>query len=191
MNEININTKFNIKKLFLVGFMATGKTTIGRRLSSKLHLPFYDSDKEIEMHLKCSINEYFKSHGESKFREIEEKIIIDKINSNQNAGFIMSLGGGSFLSNNIRLLIKSVGISIWLNGDIDIVYNRIIKSKNERPLALIYNKKKKLEKLLKERVFYYEKADIKVDIIKTSKDTMADIILKKLNNHLSLNNDQN
>ena len=56
--------------------MATGKTTIGKRLSSKLNLPFFDSDKEIELALGCSINEYFKTNGESKFRVIEEKIII-------------------------------------------------------------------------------------------------------------------
>ena len=186
MNEINLYTSLKAKKLFLVGFMATGKTTIGKRLSYKLNLPFYDSDKEIELTLGCKINEYFKNYGESKFRIIEEKAIIGKIKNNQNTGFIMSLGGGAYLNKNIRLLIGSVGISIWLNGDIDIIYNRIIKSKNERPLTLTYNTKEKLEKLLKDRVFYYKKADIEVNIIKTSKDAMTDIILKKINNHLSL-----
>ena len=75
MNEINLNTSFKAKKLFLVGFMATGKTTIGKRLSSKFNLPFYDSDKEIELTLGSPINEYFKNYGESKFRIIEEKVI--------------------------------------------------------------------------------------------------------------------
>ena len=60
MNEINLYKKSTVKKLFLVGFMATGKTTIGKRLSSKLNLPFFDSDKEIELALGCSINEYFR-----------------------------------------------------------------------------------------------------------------------------------
>ena len=61
-------------KLFLVGFMATGKTTIGKRLSSKLNLPFFDSDKEIELNLGCSIKEYFNIHGEDEFRMIEKKM---------------------------------------------------------------------------------------------------------------------
>ena len=60
MNEISSYKKSTTMKLFLVGFMATGKTTIGKRLSSKLNLPFFDSDKEIELALGCSINEYFK-----------------------------------------------------------------------------------------------------------------------------------
>ena len=70
MNEINLHPKLKARKIFLVGFMATGKTTIGKKLSSRLNYPFFDSDKE--MVLGCSINEYFRTHGEAKFREVEE-----------------------------------------------------------------------------------------------------------------------
>ena len=98
MNEINLYKKLKARKLFLVGFMATGKTTIGKRLSSKLNLPFYDSDREIELRLGCSINEYFKTNGENKFRTIEEKVIIEKIQNNKDNDFIMSLGGGASTS---------------------------------------------------------------------------------------------
>ena len=191
MNEINLNKKLKINKFFLVGFMATGKTTIGKRLSSKLSLPFFDSDKEIELALGCSINEYFTINGESKFRILEERIIIDKIKNNEDKGFIMSLGGGAYLNNNIRILIDSIGLSIWLNASIDIIYNRLTKSKNERPLILTYNTKEKLEKLLKDRVLYYNKAKIIVNVMKTSKDSMTDIILKKINEYLTLKNDEN
>ena len=79
MNEINLNKKLKVNKFFLVGFMATGKTTIGKRLSSKLSLPFFDSDKEIELALGCSINEYFTINGETKFRILEERIIVEKV----------------------------------------------------------------------------------------------------------------
>ena len=72
--------------------MATGKTTIGKRLSSKLNLPFFDSDKEIELASGCSINEYFRTHGETKFRAIEEKTIIEKI---KNSG-LRGRGGAGF-----------------------------------------------------------------------------------------------
>ena len=191
MNEINLNKKLKINKFFLVGFMATGKTTIGKRLSSKLSLPFFDSDKEIELALGCSINEYFTINGESKFRILEERIIIDKVKDNEDKGFIMSLGGGAYLNNNIRILIDSIGLSIWLNASIDIIYNRLTKSKNERPLILTYNTKEKLEKLLKDRVLYYNKAKIIVNVMKTSKDSMTDIILKKINEYLTLKNDEN
>ena len=168
--------------------MATGKTTIGKRLSSKLNLPFFDSDKEIELALGCPINEYFKKNGESKFREIEEKIIIEKIKNNKDSNFIMSLGGGAYLNHNIRELINFVGISIWLNSDIDIVYNRLKKSQNVRPLMITFNTKDKLENLLKERMLYYQKANIKVNIINTRKDNMSNIILNKIVEYISIKN---
>ena len=185
MNEINLNKIFKTKKLFLVGFMATGKTTIGKRLASMLYLPFFDSDKEIEVALGCSINEYFKNYGENKFRLIEESIIINKIKDNKNKGFVMSLGGGAYLNKNIRQLISSVGISIWLNGNIDIIYNRLKKSKYERPLTLTYNTKEKLEKLLKDRMLYYQKANVIVNLKITSKEKMTAIIIKKINEYVN------
>ena len=191
MNEINLNKKLKARKFFLVGFMATGKTTVGKKLSSKLNIPFFDSDKEIELALGYSINKYFRTHGETKFRVIEEKTIIDKIKNNKDKDFIMSLGGGAYLNHNIRKLINFVGISIWLNGNIDIIYNRLKKSKNERPLMLTFNTKEKLEKLLKERMLYYQRADIKVNIINTSKDNMCNILLKQINEYISIKNDEN
>ena len=186
MNEKNLHTELKTRKFFLIGFMATGKTTIGKRLSSRLNLPFFDSDKEVEFTLGCSINDYFSVYGESKFRVIEEKTIIEKIKSNKDNDFIMSLGGGAYLNQNIRKLINCVGISICLNGNIDIIYNRLKKSKNQRPLTSIFNTKEKLEQLLKERMLYYQRADIQVNIINTSKDNMTNIILNKINEYISI-----
>lgn len=191
MNEISLYKKSTARKFFLVGFMATGKTTVGKKLSSKLNIPFFDSDREIELILGCSINEYFRTHGETKFREIEKKTIIEKIKNNNDKSFIMSLGGGAYLNHSIRKLINFVGISIWLNGNIDIIYNRLKKSKNERPLIVNFNTKEKLEKLLNERMFYYQNADIKVNIKNTSKDNMADILLKQINEYINVKNDEN
>jgi len=188
LNEISLNKKSIFGKLFLVGFMATGKTTIGKRLSSKLNLPFFDSDKEIELAVGCSIDKYFKTNGEEKFRAIEEKIIIEKIKKNKDNNFIMSLGGGAYLNHNIRELISLVGISVWLNSNIDIVYRRLQKSKHVRPLMVSFNTKEKLEKLLKERVLYYQRANIKVNIINTSKDKMSNIILNKIEEYISIKN---
>ena len=191
MNEINLYKKLKSRKLFLIGFMATGKTTIGKRLSSKLNLPFFDSDKEIELALGCSINEYFRLNEEKKFRAIEEKVIIEKVKNNKENNFIMSLGGGAYLNNDLRQMINYVGISIWLNASIDIIYQRLKKSKNERPLLVTFNTKEKLEKLLNERTFYYKKADIKVNVINTSKDQMSNIILNQIEKYISIKDDKN
>ena len=91
MNEISLYKKLKARKFFLVGFMATGKTTIGKRLSSKLNLPFFDSDREIELALGCSIAEYFRIHGETKFRVVEEKIIIEDLGARISNEELLSL----------------------------------------------------------------------------------------------------
>ena len=75
---------------------------------------------------------------------------------------------------------------ICLNGSIDIIYNRLKKSKNERPLMLTLNTKEKLENLLKGRMHYYQRADIMVNIINTSKDKMSDIILNQIEEYISI-----
>ena len=124
MNEINLYKKTKSKKTIFSSFYGYWKTTIGRILSSKPNLPFFDSDKEIELSLGCSIKEYFDIHGEDEFRLIE-KIIIDKINNYKNNDFIMSLGGGAYLNNDVRQIINYIGTSIWLNASIDIIYKRL------------------------------------------------------------------
>ena len=189
MNEIYLNKLLQKKKLFLVGFMATGKTTIGKRLSTKLKVPFLDIDKEIESYLNLSINDIFKTYGENEFRKTEEKVIIDKVITSHDNGFVMSLGGGAFINKNIRKLVNSVGISIWLDAKIDIIYTRIKNSKNERPLTSKFDSKEKLEQLLNTRLTYYQKANVQVKILNTSKENTANIILKKIYQHVTSNND--
>jgi shikimate kinase len=171
--------------------MATGKTTIGKRLSAKLRVPFLDIDKEVESYLNLSINDIFKTYGENEFRKTEEKVIVDKVITSHDNGFVMSLGGGAFINENIRKLVNSVGISIWLDAKIDIINARIKNSKNERPLTLKFNTKEKLEDLLNARLSYYQKANIKVKVLNTSKENMTKIILEKIIHHIASNNDKN
>ena len=125
MIEISLYKKLTARKLFLVGFMATGKTTIGKRLSSKLNLPFFDSDREIELALGCSISEYFNTYGETKFRVIEEKIIIEKIKNNKDNDFIMSLGGGAYLNYNIRKSQKYMYPEVDENVYVNYINNNV------------------------------------------------------------------
>lgn len=187
MNERNLNSLLIEKKIFLIGFMATGKTTIGKRLSNKLSLPFYDSDKIIEDLLNMSVTNIFNNLGEKKFRASEEKIILDHIYNNKPKGYIMSLGGGSFLNLNIRNAVKLNGISIWLDANIEVIYDRINKSKNERPLLKNSNKEQINYMLLKRSEFYKE-ADLKVNILNTTKENMTRIIEKKILTYLNLKN---
>ena len=182
----NLDNLLNDKKVFLVGFMAAGKTTMGKKIARRLAVPFFDSDKEIEHKFNMNINNIFEKYGESQFRKIEEKLILEYINSSKYNNFIMSLGGGAFINETIRTAINKNGLSIWLNTDIEIINSRIKSTKNIRPLLKKFDTIEKLESLMAERSVYYSKADIKIDIIKTSKEKMTNFILKKISNYYSI-----
>ena len=182
----NLDSLFNDKKIFLVGFMAAGKTTVGKKIAKKLAIPFFDSDKEIESKFNMSIDNIFEKYGESQFRKIEEKLILEYVNSSKYNNFIMSLGGGAFINENIRVAINKNGLSIWLNTDIEIIISRIKNTKNIRPLLKKFDTVDKLENLMTKRNIYYSKADIKINTIKTSKEKMTNFILKKISNYYSV-----
>lgn len=182
----NLDNLLNNKKVFLVGFMAAGKTTIGKKIANKLAVPFFDSDKEIENKFKMDINSIFDEYGESQFRKIEEKLILKYVNSSKYNNFIMSLGGGAFINETIRMAINKNGLSIWLNTDIETINSRIQSTKNIRPLLKKFDTIEKLQNLMTERNIYYSEANIKIDIIKTSKEKMTNFILKKISNYYSI-----
>ena len=186
MNHNNLNNLLNDKKVFLVGFMAAGKTTVGKNIAKKLALPFFDSDKEIEHKFSMNINDIFEKYGESEFRKIEENLILEYIYSTKYYSFIMSLGGGAFINENIRGAINQNGLSIWLNTNIEMINLRVKNTKNIRPLLKKFDTIEKLEILMTERNIYYSKADIKVDTIKTSKEKMTNLILNKISNYYSI-----
>ena len=117
-----------LKKISLIGMMATGKTTLGKVLSKKLNLGFIDTDSEIEKKCKKKIPEIFKTHGEKYFRKKEEKIILNILSNNKSN--ILALGGGSFLNKKIQREILKKTISIWLKPSFNIIYKRCKTSYN-------------------------------------------------------------
>ena len=175
-NISNLTLKKNI--IALVGFMGVGKSSLGRGLSKKINFSHIDTDIEIEKIKNMKINDIFEFYGENYFRELEQDIIIDIINNNQNS--VISLGGGSFLNIKIREKIKKNCISIWLNTNIDIIYNRITNSMNVRPLFSKTKSKSELEALLKKRNFIYKEADIKIETGNINKNTLVEETIDKL-----------
>ena len=107
--------------------MGSGKTSIGRALAKKLNYLHIDTDKVIEKEKNMNISNIFDFYGENYFRELEQDIIIKIINNNIKS--VISLGGGSFLNIKIEENIQKLCISVWLNADIDIIYDRISNSK--------------------------------------------------------------
>ena len=166
------------KNIVLVGFMGSGKTSIGRALAKKLNYLHIDTDKVIEKEKNMNISNIFDFYGENYFRELEQDIIIKIINNNIKS--VISLGGGSFLNIKIRENIQKLCISVWLNADIDIIYDRISNSKNIRPVLSKLKNKSDLESLLNKRNLIYKEADIKIDINNLSKNSLIEKVFQDL-----------
>src|ERR1700742_1948963 len=106
--------------LYLVGFMATGKTTVGRALADEIGWPFVDIDSEIEQREGKAISKIFSDHGEDAFREIETSVIrthVKAIETGQPS--VMALGGGAFVQPRNRDLLENNGVTVWLDCPLD------------------------------------------------------------------------
>tara|TARA_Y200000002_G_scaffold204075_1_gene168394 strand:- start:1122 stop:1676 length:555 start_codon:yes stop_codon:yes gene_type:complete len=148
------------KNVCIMGLMGSGKSIIGKDLSKYSNFKFYDTDKEIELKTKKSINEIFENDGESYFRKIEEKICLELLTKNN---CIISLGGGSIINKKIRKAINQNSYSIYLQVKLDNLENRL-KSSKKRPLLNKNSSKiETLENLYNERRKFYEKADFIVN----------------------------
>ena len=171
------------KNVCIMGLMGSGKSIIGKDLSKYSNLKFYDTDKEIELITKKSINEIFEKDGESYFRKIEEKICLKLLTKNN---CIISLGGGSIINKKIRKAIIQNSYSIYLQVKIDNLENRL-KSSKKRPLLNKHsNKRETLENLYNERRKFYEKADFIVNN-DNDKSQVLEKIKFKLNSYAKEN----
>ncbi len=162
------------KPLVLIGMMGAGKTTIGRRLANRLGKKFIDSDNEIELAAGMNIVDFFAKHGEAEFRKGEAKVI-SRILEQEN--IVLGTGGGAFINQQIRDLIKEKTISIWIKADFDLLFARISK-RATRPLLQTKNPKQTLKKLIDERYPIYEKADITL----VSRDVPHEMVVDNLIN---------
>lgn len=149
------------KNIILIGFMGSGKTTIGIRLAKELNYTFLDLDQYIEKKNKSSISDIFANFGETYFREEETKAIQD-LQSFE--GKLIATGGGSILREENRLLLKKMGIVIYLEADQTHIYANV-KEETHRPLLQISDPVEKIEEMLQARKKYYEQtADFTVPV---------------------------
>jgi shikimate kinase len=146
-----------ISGLYLVGFMASGKTTIGRALAQELGWPFIDIDTEIEAREGQAISRIFLERGETRFREIETEVI-NQFASGSSA--VVALGGGAFVQPANRELIESRGVTLWLDCPLERIRKRL-GDDSTRPLAANRNG---LEKLFADRRPLYARANYRVDV---------------------------
>ena len=142
----------------LVGLMGAGKTTVGRRLAKKLGLPFVDSDHEIEKAAGMSVAEIFECFGEADFRSGERRVIGRLLDGKPQ---VVATGGGAFINDETRALIKEKGTSIWLDADIEVLVERTAR-RDTRPLLKTGDPKEILARLAAERAPFYAEADLRI-----------------------------
>lgn len=151
-------------RVFLIGFMGSGKTHWGMQLASQLKIPFFDLDKEIESKEGKSVADIFAASGEEFFRTKERETLESLIDANHS--MVLSTGGGTpCFFNNIKTM-KKYGVAVWLNTHVEVLLQRLLREKHTRPLLKnvadeelrIYIIRK-----LNERKIYYEQADVMID----------------------------
>lgn len=168
------------RSIVLIGMMGAGKSSIGRRLASRLGIPFIDADTEIESAAGMTIPEIFEKHGEPYFRAGEARVIARLLD---NGPQVLATGGGSVMDPQTRALIGQKGISIWLKADIDVLLKRT-KRRNDRPLV------EKIKDLLPAREPIYAQADIIIQSRDEPHDTIIDEIMGELPKRLGLNSEK-
>jgi len=170
--------KNNRRTIVLIGFMGSGTTTIGIRLSYLLKMPVEDTDKWIERKNGCTISEIFENQGEEVFREKETQLLRELAETR--FARILSVGGGTPLREENRELLKRCGTVVYLRVRPETVFQRL-KGDSSRPLLQCADPLGRIRELLAQRGDKYEAcADMIIDVDEKTEAECADRIIKEL-----------
>ncbi len=163
-----------MRNIVLIGFMGTGKSTVGKRLAQSLAWDFVDTDYVIGEVTNLSVTEIFRRHGETRFRS-EERIVVGRLS--QQDRLVIATGGGTVVDpRNFEVLARN-GFIIGLHASLEAILSRI-GHKNDRPL--LKGTKEAIEKLWFERQACYAQADFTVDTSRKNIDEVVNEILGEL-----------
>jgi shikimate kinase len=154
-------------KIYLVGFMAAGKTTLARALARRLDWRAVDIDELIEAREHESVAEIFAHHGEGYFRAAERAVLAEQLMPRH---LVVATGGGTFADVQNRAAINSDGVSVWLDAPLDRLVARIPVD-GRRPLAA---DRASLERLYHQRRGFYEQAHLRLDAGRASVDALVE-----------------
>ncbi|MCE3519918.1 shikimate kinase, partial [Escherichia coli] len=144
-------------------------STVGKKLASLVELPFFDADNEIEKVSTMTIPELFEAYGEAEFRDLERRVIARML---EEGPIVLATGGGAYMNEQTRGTIASEGISIWLNAELDVLMNRVVRKQN-RPLLKSDNPRAVMERLMSERYPVYAQADLTILSREEKKEIIA------------------
>jgi shikimate kinase len=164
------------KPIVLVGLMGVGKSTVGRRLASRMGLPFVDADSEIEAAASMTIAEIFDSFGEPYFRDGERRVIARLIDGSPK---VIATGGGAFINDETRALILETALAIWLDAAPEILVERV-QRRDTRPLLRNRDPGEVLTELAKARNPIYALAPIRIPSHHSPHEVTVKAILEAL-----------
>lgn len=162
------------ENIILIGFMGSGKTTVGLRLSYKMRMPVEDTDKLIERREGRSISEIFEREGEARFRELETGLLRDLGDRKQKC--IFSVGGGTPVRRENQVLLKQLGKVVYLRVKPETVYERL-KGDVSRPLLQCDNPLTRIRELMEARKDAYESC---ADLVLDTDDMVVERITEKI-----------
>jgi shikimate kinase len=179
----SITRQLGARSIVLVGLMGAGKSTVGRRLSQKLGLPFRDADHEIEAAAGMSIPDIFSIHGEAYFRDGERRVIGRLL---QEGPMVLATGGGAYMNEETRARIAEHGISVWLRADLDVLMRRVRK-RATRPLLQNPDPEGTMRQLMAIRHPVYALANLTVDSHEAPHDRVVLDVMKAVQEWLEQN----
>ena len=168
------------RSIVLIGLMGCGKSSVGRRLATRLSLPFVDADDEIETAAQKSIPEIFADHGEDMFRDGERRVIARLL---RNGPQVLATGGGAYMNSETREAIWSLGVSVWLKAELAVLMRRVMKRDN-RPLLKSPDPEGVMRDLMAVRYPVYANADITIESRDVPHDVIVGEIISELTRHL-------
>jgi len=165
-----------MSKIYLVGFMGVGKSTVGRKLARNLNYDFLDLDDAFEEKYKISIQNFFEKYGEELFRKLEFQLLVTTFSLDN---VVISTGGGTVVYEDAMELMNENGLTVYLEMPLDAIVKRLKKVKKKRPL--IHGKKntdmeRVISQRMKERLPYYRKAKINLNVTDLDIDQLAERI---------------
>ena len=166
-------------RIYFVGYMYSGKTTVGKRLARQLGYRFIDTDKVFEERYKISIPDFFSRYDETAFRKLEHEILLSTAECDD---CVISTGGGTPCFHNNMDFILEKGLSIYLEATESTILSRKAKSKKARPVldSMSYDELRTfVTEQLAERRPFYERADLRFDAENVSIDAICNAVKEK------------
>lgn len=162
------------EKVYLVGFMAAGKTTLARALAKRLDWEAVDVDERIEQRERMAVADIFARRGEGYFRAVERAVLAEQLGRPH---LVVATGGGTFADPQNRVAINQDGVSVWLDVPLDRLFGRV-PADGRRPLAA---DRAGFERLYHLRRAAYEEAHVRLDAGRASVDALVEQLLDWLN----------